>query len=109
MQTLTTAAELDDLLQRPIALLYKHSTRCPISAAAHEEVRAYVEAYPDAPVWLLDVNAQRALSDSVVARTGVDHHSPQAILLVGGRAAWSASHFDVRFEALERKLAEAGA
>jgi bacillithiol system protein YtxJ len=104
MHTLITPDEFDALLDVPVALIYKHSTRCPIAGIALEEIEALEEMRPDAPIYLVDVIADRALSRHVAARTGVVHHSPQAILLVGGRPAWAGSHFDVRAEPLARKL-----
>jgi bacillithiol system protein YtxJ len=104
MQTLTTPADFDALLDAPLALVYKHSTRCPISAMALDEIELLEERRPDAPVYLVDVIDARALSRHVAERTGIVHHSPQAILLVGGRAVWAGSHFEVRAEVLARKL-----
>ncbi len=110
MQPLVTSAQLDAVLRAPVALVYKHSTRCPIATAAYEEVDQLLRGRPDAPVWIVDVIAQRPLSREVAKRTGVEHESPQAILLVGGQAVYDASHFRVRADDLARELdaAEAG-
>jgi bacillithiol system protein YtxJ len=104
MQMLTTPAEFDALLEAPVALVYKHSTRCPIAAMALDEMEMLEERRPETPVYLVDVIDARPLSRHVAERTGVVHHSPQAILLVGGRPVWSGSHFEVRAEVLARKL-----
>lgn len=108
MRALETPAEFDALLDAPVALLYKHSTRCPISAMAHEEVATLLRQRPEAPVWLLDVNAHAALSREVAERLAVEHQSPQAILLVRGAPAWQATHFQVRADAIARQLDLAG-
>lgn len=105
---LVTTVQLDDVLAAPLALVYKHSNRCPISTAALHEVQALLEERPDAPVWIVDVNAQRALSREVADRTGVTHESPQAILLSNGEVLYDASHFDVKADALARELDAAG-
>lgn len=104
MQPLTSPADFDALLEAPVALVYKHSTRCPISLLALDEVEALLQERPDTPVYVVDVVEQRPLSQHVAARTGVRHHSPQAILLVDGAPVWSASHFDVRADTMRRKL-----
>ena len=104
MQPLVTSAQLDAVLRAPVALVYKHSTRCPISSVAHREVQQLVRERPDAPVWIVDVIVQRALSREVAERTGVVHESPQAILLVDGEPVYDASHFDVRADDLAREL-----
>lgn len=105
---LVTPAQLDEVMAAPVALVYKHSNRCPISLAAMQEVDALLQDRPDAPVWIVDVNVQRALSREVADRTGVQHESPQAILLAHGEVLYEASHFDVRAADLARELDAAG-
>lgn len=108
MQTLTTTQEVDAALARPTAIVYKHSTRCPISAAARGQMENFERRHPDAPLFMVDVIASRDLSRYVENQTGVEHHSPQLILLRDGSPAWDASHFDITADALERELAGAG-
>ena len=71
-------------------LLFKHDTKCPISAAAYREMAQLEDA-----VALLDV-VQDELSQEVEARTGVRHESPQVIVLRNGDAVWSASHYEIK-------------
>ena len=96
MESLTSADDLDAILKAPLAVVYKHSTRCPISALAADQVSEFAEEHPDVPVFVVDVIADRALSRDVATRVGVTHHSPQVIVLSQGRVVWHGSHFDVR-------------
>jgi bacillithiol system protein YtxJ len=105
---LARPAQLDEVMAAPLALVYKHSNRCPISLAAMQEVDALLQDRPDAPVWIVDVNVQRALSREVAERTGVRHESPQAILLAHGEVLYDASHFEVKADDLARELDAAG-
>ncbi len=104
MNTLDSRAAVDALFERPVALLYKHSMTCPISRAAHQELDALLTARPDAPVYLLDVNRSRDLSDYVAERTGLRHESPQAIVLRAGEPAWHAAHFEITRDAVASAL-----
>jgi bacillithiol system protein YtxJ len=104
MHPLSSPADLDALRHAPVALLFKHSTRCPISAMAWDEVEILTERRPDVPVGVVDVIDARALSRHVAESLGVVHHSPQAILLVHGAPAWAGSHFDVRADALLQRV-----
>jgi bacillithiol system protein YtxJ len=52
------------------------------------------------------VQRAREVSREVEARTGVRHESPQALILRGGEAVWSASHWRVTAEAVESALRE---
>ena len=109
MQPVRDSEELERAFREPWALVFKHSTRCPVSSAAWREVAAFRKAHPDAVVLVVHVVEQRALSNALASRTGVRHASPQAILLENGRVAWHDSHEGVTADALERLLPAAAA
>ncbi len=104
MQPVRDAEELERAFVEPWALVFKHSTRCPVSSAAWREVAAFRKAHPEAVVYVVHVPEQRSLSNEVAARTGVRHESPQAILLEEGRVAWHDSHEGITAEALQGLL-----
>ena len=104
MLPLTTSTDFEALLDAPVALVYKHSTRCPIAGIALEEVELLSSLRPELPVHVVDVIRDRSLSRQVAERVGITHHSPQAILLVEGHPVWAASHFEVRAETIVRRL-----
>ncbi|HVF57117.1 MAG TPA: bacillithiol system redox-active protein YtxJ [Pyrinomonadaceae bacterium] len=95
---------LDELLARsnqsPV-LLFKHSTTCPISAAAYRQMEGV-----KGEVSIVVVQRNRDVSREVESRTGVQHESPQALVLRNGEVVWSASHFDITADAVERALSE---
>jgi bacillithiol system protein YtxJ len=105
MRRLTTAAELAAAVATPRFLLFKHSTRCPISAAAFEEWQEFERAHPAAPTAWIDVIEQRDLVRDFAARTRVKHESPQALLFVDGKVAWHAAHGEITSEALASAVA----
>lgn len=96
MEHIRTTDDLDAALATERALIYKHSTRCELSTAARREVVAFVENFPDVPVYVIDVIADRMISDEVESRLKLRHESPQAILVEGGDAVLHASHRGVR-------------
>ena len=106
MQNLTTIEEFDALLAAPTALVYKHSTRCPISAMAYRQIGELTRTHPDAPIYMVDVHSGRDVSDYISTKLGVTHHSPQAVLLRDGRAVWHAEHFDIKATILAKKLGD---
>lgn len=91
--------ELEELFQlshsRPV-ILFKHSSTCPISAAAYQQMSRY-----GGPVSLVVVQRERDLSRRIESLTGVRHESPQAIILRNGQAVWSASHWSVTADAVK--------
>ena len=56
--------------------VFKHSTQCPISATAADEVRSFEW---DMPLYWINVIEQRPLSNWVEAEFHVRHESPQLI------------------------------
>ncbi|MEM7307224.1 MAG: bacillithiol system redox-active protein YtxJ [Planctomycetota bacterium] len=91
---------LETALGAPVFLLFKHSLICPTSAQAFNEYRHFLSGEAEVPTAWLDVRGQRPLSQLVEARTGVQHESPQALLLKGGEVVWNASHGAITRESL---------
>lgn len=91
-QVLHSIDDYTRALQAPRVLLFKHSSRCPVSAAAREEYEAFRGDSPDVPTLFVDVIADRATARAIAELSGVRHESPQAILFEQGRAVWNASH-----------------
>ena len=58
-------------------------------------------------VSIIVVQKSREVSREVETRTGVRHETPQAFVLRGGEAVWSASHFDITTDAVEGALKDA--
>ena len=96
--------QLDAVLSEPVAVLYKHSPMCGASAAAARQVREFMDAHPDVPVYLVDVIRDRALARAVSQRLAVRHESPQAFVLRGGEVVWNGSHGAVTADTLTEQL-----
>jgi bacillithiol system protein YtxJ len=106
---ITDAADLDTLLEAPVALLFKHSLICPVSARAFGQYRRLLEeGGVGVPSAWLDVIGQRDLSRAVEERTGVRHESPQALVLARGAVRWNASHDAITSAALAQALQLSG-
>ena len=92
--------ELEQLFARshdePV-IIFKHSLTCPISSAAYDEMRRV-----GSTVALVVVQRARDISREVQSRTGVRPESPQALILRDGQVVWSASHWKVTADAVER-------
>jgi monothiol bacilliredoxin len=87
---------------RPI-VIFKHSLTCPISAAAYEQMAEF-----DGEVALIEVQRARELSAEIENRLGVEHESPQVIVLRNGQVVWNASHFRVTADAVADAVRAAG-
>lgn len=94
---MSTILELQSEALPADCYVFKHSTRCPTSAAAARVVRAHSF---DLPLYWINVIEQRALSDWVARAYAVRHESPQLLEIRGGRLKRSLSHSQISEAAL---------
>ena len=85
---------------REDGIVFKHSTRCPISRRADSEVGSFLSDHADVPVHRILVVEDRPVSLAFAERSGVPHASPQALVLRGGAVTWHGSHYDISASAL---------
>jgi bacillithiol system protein YtxJ len=104
IQQLRADANVDALLGEEFVLIFKHSTSCPVSWAAHAQVTRFLKENPNAHVKLVRVIQERALSQKIAAATGVRHESPQIIALRAGKVLATASHGSITVARLGKLL-----
>lgn len=96
---------VEDSYNRPY-LLFKHSTRCSISSLAKHRLESSWDIPGDRlEPYLLDLIANRAISDEVARQFGIRHESPQALLIRDGECIYHASHLDISVTDLKEDLA----
>lgn len=75
------------------AVFFKHSTRCPVSGMALRMFeRDYNLSSDLAKAYFLDLIAYRSLSNRIASELGVEHESPQVIVVKNGLVVHTASH-----------------
>jgi monothiol bacilliredoxin len=84
-------SELVEQSRHKPVVIFKHSTTCPISAAAYREMSDY-----EGDVVLVEVQRAPELSSEIENKTGVRHESPQVIILRNGDVVWNASHWKIK-------------
>ncbi|WP_276352653.1 bacillithiol system redox-active protein YtxJ [Cohnella caldifontis] len=109
MNQLTSLEQWKEALRkssdRPL-LVFKHSTSCPISAGAHEDLVQYVKdsVQPNVDFTIVHVIEDRPVSNAIAEELGVQHKSPQAILVQGGKPVWNDSHWNLTYAFFAEKL-----
>lgn len=105
---LTLEGQLADIAERSKTIpqvIFKHSTRCSVSMVAlgrlgRSEQPEGVEFY------MLDLLNHRDVSNKVAEVFGVQHQSPQVLLIQNGRCIYNESHFGINMPViLERAKA----
>jgi bacillithiol system protein YtxJ len=72
-------------------IIFKHSNACGVSASAYRELEKL-----DKQVNMVEVQTAREVSRDLADLTGVEHETPQVIVLRDGKAVWNASHFQIK-------------
>lgn len=104
MKEMTSRQDADAAFSEETVLVFKHSNLCPISANARREMESLLSGGEPVPVYMVDVNDQREVSNYVAERTGVTHQSPQVIVVRGGKADWHADRFDITASSVREGL-----
>src|SRR5436305_6597724 len=94
---LTDEGQLEEIIslsQTKPQVIFKHSTRCSISAVALQRLQKAQQ--PDGlDFYFLDLLAHRPLSNKVAEVFGVHHESPQVLLVKDGKCIFDESHLGI--------------
>ena len=102
---LKSIESIEQLFQEPLAVLLKHSTRCPVSFSARDEFDKFVSSCKQANTfYLVDVIAQIQVSNEIAEKSGIQHKSPQVLIFVNGAVVWNESHYAITVEALHEAV-----
>jgi bacillithiol system protein YtxJ len=82
-------------------VIFKHSTSCPFSARAQEQV---ANAKHDIEVYGLVVQYAKELSEAVAKKLDVEHASPQAIVVYKGEAKDKYWRSEIQEETLKERV-----
>ncbi|MEL6537590.1 MAG: bacillithiol system redox-active protein YtxJ [Bacteroidota bacterium] len=87
-------------------VIFKHSTRCSISAMALNRLERDFdqEQLEGVPVYFLDLISFRELSNRVAEEFSVMHQSPQVLLIKNGQCVYDDSHMGISFNDLVRAV-----
>lgn len=100
MQELNSIEDVENCLassEERAVFIFKHSTTCPISNEARKHVEQYEQSgEPKKPgIYLIKVIESRPLSNKVAEDLGVQHQSPQLLLISNRKCVWSGSHYGI--------------
>lgn len=86
-------------------VIYKHSTRCGVSAMALSNLhQLQQEVAEKADFYFLNVISHRWLSQQVAEQLQVRHESPQLLIIQNGEVVWSGSHYQVTAASIEAQI-----
>jgi bacillithiol system protein YtxJ len=107
-QQITGNVRVEDLIEasndRPV-LLFKHSTRCSISAMAlHRFEHEWDLDNEKCSIYLLDLLNFRGFSNKTAELTGIRHESPQVIVWSKGEVIYHDSHSGISAKSIKKLI-----
>jgi len=84
--------------------LFKHSSICPTSIYAKQQVDQFLEQNESVPVYLIVVQEDRPLSNEIAGTLDVKHESPQFLVVKYGQAQSVLNHGDITVENIISRL-----
>lgn len=105
---LTQLKQLDEVAKESennAVLIFKHSTRCPISRMALRQFEQEYDIDTDkVKPYFLDLLEHRDISNEIASRFNVIHQSPQIILIKRGKAIYDTSHSDISADVVKKRV-----
>jgi len=92
MEDLATAIALSN---QKTVVLFKHSTRCPVSSMAKRVLESQWNFNDVLVPYHLDLLKHRDVSDRIASFFDIRHESPQMIVLQNEKAIFHASHMAI--------------
>ncbi len=86
-------------------LIFKHSTRCEISAMAKYRLESdWAFENSNIQPYYLDLLTHREVSRFIAEKFSIHHESPQVLLIVNGECVFDASHLDISVAEIQESL-----
>ena len=86
-------------------LIFKHSTRCATSRMSLDRLeRNWNEKDTSIIPYFLDLINHRQVSSLIAQFFGVEHESPQVLLIFKGEAVLDQSHFEIDYHAIRKAV-----
>lgn len=94
---------INESAEKPV-IIFKHSTRCSISRFTLKQFESEFDMEAKVIPYFLDLLNHRDISNEIATRFGIEHQSPQLILIQDGKATYDASHDSISVGDVKRNL-----
>ena len=104
LETVEQLTEIQEQSKEKQILIFKHSTRCSTSRMALDRLERNWknEDMVNIEPYYLDLISYREISNQISHQYGIDHHSPQVLIIRNGEAIYDSSHFDIDYDAIHK-------
>jgi bacillithiol system protein YtxJ len=104
LQTLRQLEDIKNQSQNSPVVIFKHSTRCSTSRMTLERLERTWDAQEMAAItpYFLDLLTYRQVSNEVADSFGVEHESPQVLVISKGESVLDLSHFEIDYSSIRK-------
>jgi bacillithiol system protein YtxJ len=87
-------------------LIFKHSTRCSTSRMALDRLERTWDQHEMKAIipYYLDLITYRQISNQIADNFGIEHESPQVLLISNGQAFLNLSHFAIQYDDIKKAI-----
>ncbi len=87
-------------------IIFKHSTSCSISGMALNRLeRSWKEEeMENTDAYYLDLLANRDISNAIAQKFGIEHQSPQILIIKEGICTYDNSHMGINYQLLKEQV-----
>jgi bacillithiol system protein YtxJ len=85
-------------------LIFKHSTSCSISRMSLDRLQRNwkSEEMESVKPYFLDLLSYREISNLIASTFGVQHESPQVIVIKDGKPIYACSHYEIDYHEIKK-------
>lgn len=98
MRWLQSDSEIEQIVKndKQLIAIFKHSTRCPISARAWNQMQLIENKWKTTVIFVgVDVIDKRSISQKIATIFNIRHESPQVLVVRNGNCIYDRSHFQI--------------
>ncbi len=92
LENIDQLEQIKETSHQKTQLIFKHSTRCIISKMALKNFESDFLLNEVIDAYFLDLIAQRDISNKIADDFGIEHQSPQILLIKDGKVVYNESH-----------------
>ena len=99
LENISQLADINEESKSMNVLILKHSTRCSISNMALNRIESNWKETDSQLIkpYYLDLLAHRDISALIAQQYGVEHQSPQVLIIANGKCIYHASHNEIKY------------
>jgi bacillithiol system protein YtxJ len=99
LQTLQQLKDLQEQSHNNLVLIFKHSTRCSTSRMTLDRLERNWNTGEMSAItpYFLDLISYREISNQIAHHFGIEHESPQVLVISKGEAILDLSHFQIDY------------